>query len=69
MWATVSPKEGKGGGPVRGRGMGVESLSNARKKEKRIMHKDGKCGAMPQPRENGVLVDSTQMASAGHVAK
>ena len=36
------------------------------KKERRAVHKDDQCGTMPRPRENGVLMDPTQMVSVGH---
>ena len=73
VWTVVSPKEerreGKRGDPVRGRGVGVESRSDARKKEKRTVHKDGECGTMPRPHRNGVLMGPTQTVSVGHAAK
>jgi len=62
-------KGGEEGGPVRGRGMGVESRLDARKKGKCIVHKDGECGTMPRPRENGELKGPTQMASVGHATQ
>ena len=39
--------------------MRVESRPDARKKEKRTMHKDGGCGTMSRPHENEVLKDPT----------
>ena len=56
--AAMSPKEerreGKRGIWDEGRVVRVERQPNAGEKEKCIVHKDGECGTMPRPRENGV---------------
>ena len=49
-------KERRGKGVrYEGRGMRVKSRPDAREKEKCTVHKDGECGTMSRPRENGVL--------------
>ena len=70
-WLGSQEKENERGweGLVQGRGMGVESQPDARKKEKHRVHEDGECGMMPQPHENRVLKGPTQTASVGLVAK
>ena len=70
--AVVLTKEDKRkgkGGPVWGTTVRGREPIGRQEKEKRTVHKDGECGTMPWPRENGVLKDPTQTAFAGHVAK
>ena len=72
MRAAVSPKEERRdeeGGSGKGDEARGREPTGCQEKEKRTEHKDGECGTMPRPCENGVLMDPTQMASIGHVAK
>ena len=56
-------KERRGGGVrYEGRGVRVETRPDAGKKEKHTVHKDGECGTMPWPRENGEQRVPTQTA-------
>ena len=49
-------KEGRGWGSGTGdKAWGSRADRMLGKKEKRTVHKDGECGTMPRPRENGVL--------------
>jgi len=50
-------KGGRGNGGVQYEGQGerVESRPDVGEKEKRTVHKDGECGMMLRPRENGEL--------------
>ena len=69
MRAAVSPIEER----RRGSGTGDEAWESRADrmlgKRERTVHEDGECGMMPWPRENGVLMGPTQIASIGHVAK
>jgi len=61
--ATGSPKEEKGegkkGGPVRGMRHETQEPTGYQEREKRTVHKDGECGMMLRPHENGELEGST----------
>jgi len=66
----VFPKEEKKGGEWGVRygdeSAGVESRPDARKKEKRTVHKDGECGTISRTCEERVLMGPKPTTSAGH---
>ena len=57
------------GGPVWGTTVRGREPIGRQEKEKRTVHKDGECGTMLRPRENGKLKGPTQIVFAGHVGK
>ena len=69
MFTKEEKREGKGRGPVRGTTVRGREPTGRQEKEKRTVHKDGECGTMLRPRENGKLKSSTQTAFVGHTAK
>ena len=56
-------KERRGkGGPVLGTRRESREPTGCWEKEKRTVHKDGECGTMPRPRENGPNTDDVRKA-------
>ena len=62
-------RRGKGGSGMRDEARESRADRMLGKKEKHTVHKDGKCGTMPRPCENGTIMDLTPTAFAGHAAK
>ena len=54
MFTKEEKREGKGG-PVRGTRRESREPTGCWEKEKRTVHKDGECGMMLRPHENGEL--------------
>ena len=59
-------RRGKKGGPIQGMRRESQELTGCWEKEKRTVHKDGECGMMLRPCENGEQGPDTDSIHGAH---